>query len=755
MELPSKASGSGSPSLVSQESLGIGVTGSDSVSGASSITTFAFGANAPVLTFEKWDQSESDAVALWSTMVGHFKGAAKVYADTLQYGSKNPKKFAQFLKFVSPTARIILESHNKKKKIKTQHVLNAYATAVFAEIQPDLMRARGCYINGALNMAESQQNIPSTNRAIRECLALLHILLFTYQSSGMFDNFIHAIRVFNNQQFVKEFCIPPPNFFQVERGFPFQLPFDLWRTFLCVFGISNRGNYCSETGVEDQISIPKMLEAMQAIDCFFQDKNDTIYNTQPTMTKEEAMVISKDVYGLPELFWRIENKLGVLRYFNVVKQIGVDNVMKLPSDLTAEQFLKQFKDGLEDTVVLTGQFSDDGIPEGEVPVCTGYSLSASTKKVKDKKTFDFKRSPRLACIREATQKVLAGWNRDGRPLDEQLETGVAIREKFCLENNNPDARSKMKAKLIPLGQGDAPCVVHFAHALSPEFNDLDVTITDDIALVMDTHGDANTSSVGSFFNCKLCATNNNEFMGPHMKLGAKNSLVSKPASEYQQMKNAFASQIVNTILDAANLLMHKAFKLPEQPCLGSVNLGSLDATNDKSEVNWAARAEQVKKLQPPLTTSLDAKQLDASVAKLKSNKYNTAELTGIRYFPRQVINADIVKVGPQPTYSYHQDAGHTLVSPPSDLRNCTANGDVLPVQGDFPVITFITGTGRVRSKVEWSYDKKITLAHIFTELGSVHLQLCGANDRRIVHQSFTVQNGGEAQKSKQPVKSGG
>ena len=705
---------------------------------------------------------DETAHELWRSMISQFESAAELYENIVQVGNVRPDLLANLLKIVSPTAKNILV--NEADDANVSLVIRAYSTAVFDVIKPTLDGASNEYYEKAVGKAPKSTLI-KTFSILKELLGLLHFLLYTYPDR--FPDFLQAIRKCNG--FQESYKLPPPNFLPQHKpdklGFPCKMPIAGCKALLRTFGVTHRGDICGKTALVDRISMPDMLIQMQKVNEIF--KTRASEESQHLITVEDGTEICKQTLGLHPILWKIasHNKPNV--YYEAAA--GVEDFVNLDPGMSLATFRRCYQDSNEWVDEIDdGEQMEDGVTDQAIPVCDGYAYMSSalqpeaqpnsgktkpqkTRKKKTKKR-RFGKNPKLACVEQAARLVCDKINKDGRPLDLQLSSGQAIRRAFKLKSRSWDPPREIKATLVKLGDGDAPCVIGIKNALSPELVKLNVRQVNKTPLVLDTHGDADTSCVGSFYHCKVCegGTNGMVFMGPHMKLGKSNSLVSNPADKYQIMKQDFAAQIMNMFVDSSNSVLQRvAGKDNEPPQKGSVNPQGADALQVEGMTDGDAKnakkaqmvdiAKKAASVQPPIEQHLSEKQVADAAAKVKQQGgHDAAILRTLEYFPRHNPNTTIVKGGPQPTFSKHQDRQNTMTSDLIVKRNCASNGDVLPLQSDFIVCTTITGTGRVPTRVQWS-RASTSMGHVDTDVnGFIHIQLHGANDQNVEHESFVI-----------------
>jgi len=516
--------------------------------------------------------------------------------------------------------------------------------------------------------------------------------------------------------------------------------------------------------------------------------------------------VSRKLFKLHPILWKLADHGAPHQYYRVLAK-DPERLFALDAATSHDKFKRQFKAILEtqETLDDQGRYAPDS--DDDYGTITGNDIGSPTdggggdlvipvkivlrpdlesdavvsktssakkirgraKKTKKKSnTHDFGPNPRLACIQIAAKYHVDKWNAVGEPLDLQLATGKEIHAKFGKDGVVPKECTgpHMQATLHSLGEGDAPCVIGITNGLSRAFLAMSHEKTNETAFALDSHSNANTSSIGAFFHCKSCTsfdhdgkpslkkegssagTFSRDFMGPHIQLGKSNSTYSQPADLFQMMKQNFAGEIINTILDTANLLMQPRFvpKAPP-PSSGSLNKKGMDVIwcehnleDNKDELNrilqeWKENAEGS---QPPIIPP-DEKDLKAMDDTLKKQNHSNPD-KDMKYFTRQVPNAVVFKGGPHATFSEHQDNQGPMVSDLMVDRSCAANGDVLPVQGDYPVVTFLPGVGTVPARLQWK-RWGVTLATVDTDASDIHVQLPGTQDNGIKHLSMEIRTG--------------
>lgn len=691
--------------------------------------------------FQDSDARVSTAVSLWADIIASFTQPIALYKELVEFGQKQPVVFAKFLREVTPEARELLKGL-EDDQLGSSKVTRAFSTAVYAKIQDPLNQASTAYYEAAgMGKPTGRQVYKNAETLLKLLCGTIHFLLHSYPER--YPCFIRAIKHLN--EFGDDYKIPSPQFFgDGSFGFPFKMPFLSWKCFLRVFGITPRGHVCESDRVTSQISMDSVLKHMPKVETVFAGQSDDY-----KITMDDANHICKELLGLNPVIWKLAEKKNPSDYYSLVTA-GID--MKAKDEVTVNEFnslLRKYVDDVLEPEFDVGQYSDEEAPDGEVPIsdlCQNMSAIVGLRGKKPSKKATSKKStmryfppdPKMACVYEAAASIVEKWNRDGRPLDIQLDSGLAIHDEFGkAETRDADVSSfpTMTAKLVKLGAGDAPCVIGFTNGLSPEFLQINAKQTDATAFALDSHGDGNTSCVGSFFYCEVCNSGDEasvEFMGPHMKLGRRNSILSKQADAYQRLKNVFAAEIMNSFLDASNALLRKVADITDPPGASKQKGQDKVVADEQMADDPPAPADQVH-----IDVVLSSVELQKKATKVKRNRYDKALLSGVQYFPRQIPNENIIKVGPHATYSDHQDAQSTLNSDISCLRDCAANDDILPIQQDFPVCTLISGTGSVPVRVQWNRQGKV-LGSIDTDVGTIHVQLPGANYHNIKHGSFEI-----------------
>lgn len=696
------------------------------------------------------------AKSIWSNIENVFLDAATLYSDVIQLATEKPQMLADFLMVASPETKLLLEGAGDD--FGPQLVIKAFSTAVFALVKPKLDEAKESYYHAAVGDSKEDPTQTTsqfqviTKKALKQILGLTHFFLSVHHER--FPCFLKAIINVNN--FTEGFKLPPPSYFVGEPanfGFPCKLPVTGWKALLSAFGVTPRGHVCRRKGIVKDVDVPDFLELMLEIEKIFKSKGPA-----HKLDQDDGHRVCQQVLGLHRVLWKISHKRSPQQYYDVLN-CGVD-MSKHPEDLPLDEFREHYQDKILDDDTDDGDYFDEEEPDGDVPVSGLYGFKSQAtdskpgggrKKQQTKKQFG--KNAKAACSEEAAKLVVTKWNEDGRPLDVQLASGRVMRDKYKLEATKGVTWPKLKATLIKLGTGDAPCVIGIENGLSPEFVEHNVQVMNKTPLVLDTHGDANTSSVGAFFYCKVClADGSGKFMGPHMKLGKNNSLLSKLASEFQVEKQNMAGEIMNSFIDTGNQILYgvaKDKKTDPGPQIGSVNEGGLDAQfvvknsgSDNDGMTAKAKLQEMgnkaRAVQPPLIDGyIPQKDLRQAIQRVKGRGYDDSDLTGLEYFPRHNPNLTMDKVGPQATFSEHQDHQHVMSSDLVVKRNCTANGDLLPSQADFPVCTWISGTGSVPVEVQWSQHGKLC-GSVYTDIGFMHIQLGGANDNWFKHGSKSV-----------------
>ena len=391
---------------------------------------------------------------------------------------------------------------------------------------------------------------------------------------------------------------------------------------------------------------------------------------------------------------------------------------------------------------------DDSIETAEPPAKPPGKGTKNPKKKrgrgkKKRKDFDIS-NPKLFITSLVSEELRKRINGNGLSVDKFTEAGKELRLRYGIEERDGADKDGIRLKIIKFGDGDAPCAFEIRNALSHEFACFDITESNKMRLCQNTQGDGNTSSVGAFFHCNHCPGNralgggfsriieggaNDETptenqskktrhttMCPHVKLGTSNSIVGTDADEFTRAKQLMASEFTNYFVDEVNRVTAMVKGEP-----------------------WKTKAEPGQIKIRYLLSEKFSQSVAAKVKRRYAGKFGHL-LLGLDYIPRVFMNMSIDKIGSRAKFDLHRDGSEILNSTLVNKRECVANNDILPLSEDMPVLTFVTGTGRIRTDVEWVSCGGQVLGKATTYNRDMHMQMFGAQTGGIKHRSGNSEN---------------
>ena len=344
----------------------------------------------------------------------------------------------------------------------------------------------------------------------------------------------------------------------------------------------------------------------------------------------------------------------------------------------------------------------------------------------------FDPSVRLEATFRAAGWVVSQLEKDGRPVDQQLCSGCDLwagNANAPVAANVPDEK-RPKSIMRRLGEGGAPTVAGIDNSFSDAYLMEDRRVSNMTHFCHDDNSGGGTSSIGAFFDCRACGNEGDVFSGPVVKVG-QHSICSVQASTWEKRKMAFATEISDIFLDATNAIL-LAVRAEASSEGVAAFAGDTAAAIHYIEPNWNGRTKHLQ--MSPNVVVAEAKKIVKLMKKL--GRWDDIDQANLAPYPRQVVNLNICKTGIKAAYSAHQDSSFVLNSHNLVTCGCVANGDVLPMRWEMPVVTFITGND-CPANLSWTLNG-VTLASLLTTTNYIHLQFQGVQWFEINHRSDLV-----------------
>ena len=377
-------------------------------------------------------------------------------------------------------------------------------------------------------------------------------------------------------------------------------PVQTWGVFLRMFGVNRRGRHIDmDLDKQKWRQFPatcKILAVLDDLDLIFKtriERNDPLSPLESDSSQEklqaswmegcydidkrEASVIALAHFGLGPAYWSSVKNVG--HDFYVREKMAVDEIWEQRDGKFIDW--EELRDKLrKEKEARTGEYdpdyeeetdydeSDDESPkmpkdgpiQGAVRVGDG-GFGVKTRNGKRRKRGKrpwFEADAAMDIYHVCATRLCQQLNSAGANLDTFLDAGWKLREKFgvtaCPERPSPP----MVAKVMRLGQGGAPSVIHIKNAFSLEFLKKDTEITNATLYCQDQRSDGGTSCIAAFFKCNTCPEI--RFMGPLMKVGSHNSVASVPATQWEQLKQGMASELANRSIDPFNQIVDLMLK---------------------------------------------------------------------------------------------------------------------------------------------------------------------------------------------------
>jgi hypothetical protein len=186
----------------------------------------------------------------------------------------------------------------------------------------------------------------------------------------------------------------------------------------------------------------------------------------------------------------------------------------------------------------------------------------STKK--RRRWHEFPPNYKLCATKKIADRIVNEWNQDGRTIDLQEPEGLAVRKFLGIEEENPvNAQKKVMAKVVSLGGGDAPCVVHIQKAFSDAYSAACQEHLNQQRVCRDEFSNGGSSFIRVGYSCR-CAEGVGGSDGPHkdqhpiFRHGEKSYLVADNATAFEEARMKLATALSEKVRIGVNELLEAA-----------------------------------------------------------------------------------------------------------------------------------------------------------------------------------------------------
>ena len=714
--------------------------------------------NEVLVMLQTWDGTELHAKKVWAALQQHIVHSAHLVLELTNMAVNESGRFHSLLLFNRCT--YLKSQEENTSPLEPDECVAALFLSIFDWL-----------CNPVYNILEQcRPESPSkpqsqAERNFGKLCWVFHCLLvhFPHKYTELRSHFAIASQHGNNQLNLLDLIRTVPGSL---KDCDQLLPFITGKTLLTCFGCNRNGLFLiadCEQGVV-KAEFPQMLQILQSINGCEQvlAEKQCAAIILGSIDDYDAAEIAHSTFGIPQSYWAIhsanlcglptfqEHWRRIQKVWEEHRETSCEVANKAVRDFYALTFVNDKKEdarlarlakkGQSDP--MQSQMLDHQVTEEDKETAKRSWLSRHNMREAGKSNKKgrnggsdaraFKADIRMSAMKSAAFICAKSWNHGGEPLDFKLKAGMTLRSKFKL-SGKPCKDTRLLAKAMSLGEGGAPTVMFIQNAFSDSFLEMDRKITNQTRFCKDDRSDGGSSSIAAFYHCDGCEKGKmggdceGVFLGPLMKVGLSNSVVSRKASNWEKLKMDMATELANSIIDLTNQIL---FEIRTQKnandCSGEKEPKTPVDPTDLSDYNRKKRAKTVVK-----------QLLSGNIDKVTSEEEAVID-SDFGYFPQQRVNCNICKVGPKTKYGIHQDSSWILnstLTKPKFVKN--NGGAALPTQTEMVVVTMVTGTGPCEARVSW-HRQNTELLHVVTNDNCVHIQLAGVQDNGVFHQSDFV-----------------